>query len=127
MLIFMVAVGGAFGAVARYGLGGWVQGFVSTSFPMGTLAVNALGSALLGFCFLVMESLALSAEIRAMVVIGLLGAFTTFSTFSYEAVVLFQGGEWARAALYVGGSVVLGLMGVLGGLALGSFFLHPKG
>ena len=79
MLILMVAVGGAVGAVARYGLGGWVQGLISTSFPMGTLVVNALGSMILGFAFLVMEGLALSAEVRAMVAIGFLGAFTTFS------------------------------------------------
>ncbi len=115
------------GAVARYGLGGWVQGLISTSFPMGTLVVNALGSMILGFAFLVMEGLALSAEVRAMVAIGFLGAFTTFSTFSYEAVVLFQGGEWMRAGVYVGGSVILGLAGVLAGLALGSFFLHLRG
>jgi len=127
MLILMVAVGGAVGAVARYGLGGWVQGLVSTSFPMGTLVVNALGSMILGFTFLVMEGLALSAEVRAMVAIGFLGAFTTFSTFSYEAVVLFQGGEWMRGGVYVGGSVVLGLAGVMAGLALGSFFLHMRG
>jgi CrcB protein len=94
---------------------------------MGTLVVNVLGSVLLGFSFLVMESLALSAEVRAMVAIGFLGAFTTFSTFSYEAMVLFEGGEWMRAGGYVGGSVLLGLLGVLGGMALGSFFLHLRG
>jgi len=127
MLIFMVAVGGALGAVARYGLGGWVQGFVRTSFPLGTLAVNVIGSFLLGLSFYLMESLAFSAETRAMTTIGFLGAFTTFSTFSYEAVVLLEGGEWARGGMYVGGSLVLGLVGVGGGLALGSLLLQARG
>jgi len=127
MLIVMVAVGGALGAVARYGLGGWVQGFVSTSFPLGTLAVNVIGSFLLGLSFYLMESLAVSAETRAMVTIGILGAFTTFSTFSYEAVVLLEGGEWTRGGIYVGGSLVLGLVGVVGGLTLGSLLLQARG
>lgn len=127
MLIFMVAVGGGIGAVARYGVGGWVQGFSSTSFPLGTLAVNALGSFLLGLSFYLLESLAVSAETRAMVTMGFLGSFTTFSTFSYEAIVLLEGGEWARGGMYVGGSLALGLMGVIGGLALGSLLLHARG
>jgi len=127
MLILMVAIGGAVGAVARYGMGGWVQSLVRTSFPMGTLVVNALGSMLLGFLFLLLEGLALSPETRALVTIGFLGAFTTFSTFSYEAIVLFQGGEWMRGGVYVGSSVALGLAGVLAGMALGSIVLHMKG
>ena len=127
MLILMVAAGGALGAVARYGLGGWVQGFSPTSFPLGTLVVNVLGSFLLGFAFYFLEGLALSAETRSMVTIGFLGAFTTFSTFSYEAIVLFQGGEWTRGGLYVGSSVVLGLVGVAAGLILGSVLLHGRG
>lgn len=127
MLIFMVAVGGGIGAVARYGVGGWVQGFSSTSFPLGTLAVNVLGSFLLGLSFYLLESLAVSAETRAMVTMGFLGSFTTFSTFSYEAIVLLEGGEWARGGLYVGGSLALGLTGVVGGLALGSLLLQARG
>ncbi|MGW8264914.1 MAG: fluoride efflux transporter CrcB [Longimicrobiales bacterium] len=127
MLIFMVAVGGGIGAVARYGVGGWVQGFSSTSFPLGTLAVNVLGSFLLGLSFYLLESLAVSAETRAMVTMGFLGSFTTFSTFSYEAIVLLEGGEWARGGMYLGGSLALGLMGVIGGLALGSLLLHARG
>ena len=127
MLMFMVAVGGGIGAVARYGVGGWVQGFSSTSFPLGTLAVNVLGSFLLGLSFYLLESLAVSAETRAMVTMGFLGSFTTFSTFSYEAIVLLEGGEWARGGLYVGGSLALGLTGVVGGLALGSLLLQARG
>lgn len=127
MLILMVAVGGALGAVARYGLSGWVQGLLTTSFPMGTLVVNVVGSFFLGLSFLLMESLALSPAARSMVTIGFLGAFTTFSTFSYEAVVLLGGGEWGRGGLYVMGSLILGLVGVVAGLGLGSFLLQARG
>jgi CrcB protein len=127
MLILMVAAGGALGAVARYGLSGWVQGFLSTSFPLGTLVVNVLGSFLLGLSFYLLESLALSAEARSMVTIGFLGAFTTFSTFSYEAVVLLEGGEWARGGVYVGGSLLLGLVGVVVGMSLGALILQARG
>jgi CrcB protein len=127
MLLVMIAAGGALGALARYSLGGWVQGMISTSFPLGTMVVNILGSFLLGLLFYLLEGLALTAEVRSFLTIGLLGAFTTFSTFSYEALVLVQGGEWGRGGLYIGGSVLLGLAGVLCGLFLGSFILHARG
>ncbi len=127
MLILMIAFGGAFGAVARYGLSGWVQSLLDTTFPMGTLVVNVVGSFVLGLSLLLFESLAWSAELRTLVSIGFLGAFTTFSTFSYEAVVLLEGGEWARGGLYMGGSLLLGLAGILGGMALASFILQTRG
>jgi CrcB protein len=127
MLILMIALGGAFGAVARYGLSGWVQSFLDTTFPMGTLVVNVLGSFVLGLSLPFFASLAWSAELRTLVTIGFLGAFTTYSTFSYEAVVLLEGGEWARGGLYMGGSLLLGLVGILGGMALASFILQARG
>ncbi len=127
MLILMVAAGGALGAVARYGLSGWVQSFLNTTFPLGTLVVNAVGSLALGFVLVFFESLAVTTEVRALVTIGILGAFTTFSTFSYEAVVLLQGGEWARGGMYVGGSLLLGLLGILMGFGLGSLILQARG
>ena len=127
MVLFMIALGGAFGAVARYGLSGWVQTLLDTTFPMGTLVVNVLGSFLLGLSLPLFESLAWSAEVRTMVTMGFLGAFTTYSTFSYEAVVLLEGGEWARGGLYMGGSLLLGLVGILGGMAFASFILQTRG
>ena len=127
MLILMIALGGAFGAVARYGLSGWVHSHLDTTFPMGTLAVNILGSFLLGLSLPLFESLAWSADLRTLVTIGFLGAFTTFSTFSYEAVVLLEGGEWTRGGLYMGSSLLLGLVGILGGMALASFILQTRG
>ncbi len=127
MLLIWIGVGGAVGALARYGLSGWVQGFSSTTFPLGTMAVNVLGSFLLGFLLYILENTAPTTEIRSFLTIGLLGAFTTFSTFSYEAVVLLQGGEWTRGGVYVGGSVLLGLAGVLAGLGTGAFILQLRG
>ena len=127
MLVLMIALGGAAGAVARYGLSGWVQAALNTTFPMGTLVVNLLGSFLLGLSFPLFESLAWSAETRTMVTMGFLGAFTTYSTFSYEAVVLLEGGEWARGGMYIGGSLLLGLVAVVGGMAVASFMLQTRG
>jgi len=127
MLLIIVGVGGALGAMARFGLSGWVQGFVDSTFPLGTMVVNILGSFLLGLSLYLLESTAPTTEVRAVITIGFLGAFTTFSTFSYEAVVLFQGGEWVRGAIYMGGSLVLGLFGVMAGLGLGHFILQVRG
>jgi len=127
MLVLMIALGGALGAVARYGLSGWVQAAMGTTFPMGTLVVNVLGSFLLGLSLPLFESLAWSAETRTMLTMGFLGAFTTYSTFSYEAVVLFEGGEWTRGGLYMGGSLLLGLAGIVSGMAFASFLLQTRG
>jgi CrcB protein len=62
-----------------------------------------------------------------MLTMGFLGAFTTYSTFSYEAVVLLEGGEWTRGGIYMGGSLFLGLAGVVAGMAAASFFLQTRG
>jgi CrcB protein len=126
MTVLMVALGGAFGAVARFGLGGWVQSVVDTTFPLGTLFINVLGSFLLGFSLPFFEGLAWSADTRTLVTIGFLGAFTTFSTFSYEAVVLLEGGEWGRGAFYVIGTFLLGLAGLVSGLTLASLILQTR-
>jgi CrcB protein len=127
MLFLMIAAGGAFGAVARYGLSGMVQSLMNTAFPAGTLVVNSLGSILLGLSFHLLEGVGLSPEVRSLVTIGFLGAFTTFSTFSYESLVLLEGGEWGRAGVYMGGSVALGILGVALGIILGSLILQARG
>ncbi len=127
MTVLLIALGGALGAVARYALGGLVHSFAGPDFPWGTLVVNVLGSLLLGFSFRYLEASALSAEFRSFLVIGLIGAFTTFSTFSYETAAMLQDGEWSRAGLYMGGSVLLSLTAVLAGFALAAFTLPPRG
>lgn len=127
MLLVMIALGGAVGALARYGVSGWVQTLSGSTFPLGTLAVNVLGSFLLGLTLPLFENLAWSAEVRTMVTMGFLGAFTTYSTFSYEAVVLLEGGEWGRGGAYMGGTLLLGIGGLLGGMALASLILQSRG
>ena len=89
MWIF-VGVGGATGALARYWLSGWVDETFADFFPLGTLVVNVLGSLLIGFGMQAMEAVTVSAEVRTMLTIGFLAAFTTFSTFSYETVMLLR-------------------------------------
>lgn len=117
MLLIYIAVGGALGAVARYGLGGLVYGWAGAGFPWGTLAVNVVGSFALGLTLPFLEAVLVPPEIRAFVAIGFLGAFTTFSTFSYETVAMIQDGEWSRAALYALASVLLSLGGTFLGFA----------
>ena len=124
-LLLFVAVGGALGAVARYGLSGWVQSLAGGTFPWGTLVVNVLGCFLLGFAFRVLQLSALSPAVRGAVTVGFLGAFTTFSTFGLETVGLLQDGRWARAAAYAGGSVAIGLSAVVAGLWLATALQRP--
>lgn len=118
-----VASGGAFGAVARYLASGWVQDLTGGFFPWGTFVVNALGSFLLGFSLIWLQSTLASAEMRTLVTIGFLGSFTTFSTFSYETLAMLRDGEWWRAGGYAFGSVMVGVTAVMVGgmLAAGIF------
>ena len=118
--MFAVAGGGALGALARHYLTAWVAGMASAEFPWGTLIVNVVGSFCLGFLLIAMTIRPVSDEVRGFATVGLLGAFTTFSTFSQEAVTLFQAGYQGRAAAYVLSSVLVGLLSVAVGAALAS-------
>lgn len=116
-ILASVAAGGAIGAVGRYAVMSWVGQWLGHGFPYGTLAVNILGSFILAA---LIETLAQvwspSPEIRALLVVGMLGAFTTFSTFSLDVFTLFQRGDMAAAGAYVLASVVLSLAGFFLGL-----------
>ena len=116
MLLLYVALGGAIGAVARYGISGWIYERTGEAFPWGTLAVNLLGCLLLGFALRYLEGMRLSSELRLFVTVGVLGAFTTFSTFSYEAVALLEAGAIGRMFAYTAGSVVLGMLAMSVGM-----------
>jgi fluoride exporter len=118
MLYLYLAIGGVAGTLARHGLGGWVYSVAGTYFPWGTLAVNLLGSLLLGFLSRATQVASLSPDLRSLLTVGFCGAFTTFSTFSYETVVLLQEGAVARAAFYAFGSVLLGLLALWVGIAI---------
>lgn len=118
--LLAIAGGGALGAVLRFAMSNTIYRILGREFPYGTLAVNVLGSLLMGFLFVVLvERLALSAEWRAALLIGLLGAFTTFSTFSFETLALFESGQLFKAFLNIILSVCLCLAATWLGLSLG--------
>jgi fluoride exporter len=112
MIWWYVALGSAVGGVARFALATLVQQRVDPSFPVGTLIVNISGSLVLGFLFrYALGTDAISPEVRALLTTGFCGGYTTFSTFTYETMVLIEEGEVTRAATYVVLSVVLSLAG----------------
>ncbi len=114
-----VAAGGAIGASARYLLVGGIDFWFGAGFPMGTLAVNALGSFMIG---VLIEVTALvwspSPELRALLAVGVLGSFTTVSAFSLDVLVLFERGASGLAGLYLAASVTLSLAGIYAGMRL---------
>ncbi len=118
-MLVAVAMGGALGALGRYFVVSQVGHWFGSGFPLGTLTVNIVGSFAMG---LLIESMALvwstSLEMRGFLAVGLLGAFTTFSTFSMEVVLLSQRGEMAQAAVYVVLSCGLCIGGLFAGLQL---------
>lgn len=115
-----VGSGGFLGALARYGLSGWVYRQVpQTTFPHGTLVVNLVGCLAIGILAGLAESRQLfGPEIRTFALIGVLGGFTTFSTFGYETFALIRDDEYLRAAANVGAHVILGLALVWLGFAI---------
>ena len=116
----MVGSGGFIGALARYGLSGLVHRQVPfATFPYGTMAVNLMGCCAIGVIAGLAESRQLfGPEFRAFALIGLLGGFTTFSTFGYETFAMLRDAEYLRVAANVGVHVILGLALVLLGYAL---------
>ena len=106
-----IGLGGFIGAVLRYLVSGWVQDRSgSIMFPFGTATVNLLGCFVIGLLtFLVETRSYLSVETRAFILVGLLGSFTTFSTFGSETLMLIRSGRMDMAALYAGGQVVIGV------------------
>ena len=119
MRITLLIVFGALGTLARYGLQGLVQDRTGSSFPAGTLVVNILGCFLLGgVAEYALTHLSVPPEWRIGITVGFLGAFTTFSTFTFEAIRLIQDGEWARAGTYLVASVAGGMLAIVAGMRL---------
>ena len=109
--VIYVAIGGALGSVLRYLLGTWTQTFSkSIDFPYGTLAVNLIGCFVIGFLSQLAEARgAFTPESRAFIFFGILGGFTTFSSFGNDTINLLRGGETFNALANVGANVILGL------------------
>lgn len=118
--VFWICLGGAVGTGARYGLGGWVQRHAGANFPWGTLAVNVIGSFLLGA---IMEAGVagglLPPTVRLALTTGVMGGFTTYSTFNYETLQYVREGAWALGALNVAATVLVCLAAGVAGLSAG--------
>lgn len=114
----LVAVGGALGSVARYGAGVLVGKVWSLSFPLATMLINITGSLAMGLLigYLARTTPAWQSDVRLFVAVGILGGYTTFSSFSLDAIAMFERGEIGQALFYVLGSVIVGIVALYGGL-----------
>ena len=122
MRIFLLVVFGAIGTLARYGLQGLVQDRTGSGFPSGTLVVNLSGCLLLGAIGQYsLHHLSVPPDWRIGITIGFFGAFTTFSTFGWETIHMLEDGEWSKALVYVGASLIGGLIAVKAGMKLGDW------
>jgi CrcB protein len=111
--LLLVGFGGFAGAIARYAVGIWIGQRWGRIFPLGTFAINVSGSFLIGLLMpLLTERLIVNPHWRLLLVVGFLGAYTTFSTFEYETGALLKDGEWLYAGLNIVLSVVLGFLGL---------------
>lgn len=118
-MVFAVAFGGAVGALGRHFVNVGVVTFFGTGFPWATLIVNVVGSLLMGILVHAMAvSWSVSMEIRALLTVGGLGAFTTFSTFSFDVAMLYERGQLLFAAIYIGVSVGASIGALLLGLKI---------
>jgi CrcB protein len=106
----LIAVGGALGSVARYWVGSTISGRMGMRFPYGTLVVNMTACVVIGFTLTYFgHRLEINPAWRFFIAVGFIGAYSTFSTFEWETMATLQAGAFSLAALYVGGSVMLGL------------------
>ena len=121
-LILIVGIGGFIGSVSRYLLTLLVQNRFLSTFPFGTLSVNILGCFLIGLVYALSERGNIGTEWRLFFITGILGGFTTFSSFSNETVGMLHDAKYAYATLYVGCSVMAGIAATFGGVLLIKLF-----
>jgi CrcB protein len=124
----LICFGGAVGTGARYLLGGFVARVAGPDFPYGTLLINVLGSFLIGVVQQVgLSTLMIPDTVRLVLAVGVMGGFTTYSSFSYETVKLVETGSWGAAGAYVVFTTTLCLVGCVMGLSLGRVLVEGKG
>lgn len=120
----LIFIGSGTGGLLRYSLGGYIQRLTNGAFPLGTLTVNVLGCLLIGFLSATLTTrLIIPAEYRVALLVGVLGGFTTFSTFGLETFTLLNDGQFARAALNITASLIAGLAAVWLGYRLAQNWL----
>ncbi len=122
--LFYCALGGAIGSILRYSISSWVGRLVSSGFPWGTLTINLSGSFIIGLLWGIFEMVSVSANARIFILMGILGAFTTFSTFALENLQLLRSGETGMAILNIVLSNVIGLALVFLGYFLSRFIVQ---
>ncbi len=128
MEYLLVGVGGVLGANARYVLAGLIAERLGAAFPYGTLLVNLTGSLAIGVLLVLLtERLAADPAWRLLLVVGFLGGYTTFSSYTFEAIALLAAGDWPRAAWYVVGSNAVGLAAFFLGMVVACAFTIERG
>jgi len=127
-MIWLVAAGSALGGVLRFLMVPWAQRYAAQGFPGGTLAVNVLGSFVIGVVLRLANAEQISPETRVFLAVGVCGGFTTFSAFSAESFELLQNGQWTRAGVYISASILLCIgataLGWIGTGAFGARAMH---
>lgn len=114
-----IGLGAVAGANARFVIGRWMANRYGASFPFGTFLINITGAFLIGLLLtLLTETLVADPRWRLLLIVGFLGSYTTFSTYTFEGYVLMERGDWARAATYILGSNVVGLAACVAGVLL---------
>ncbi len=120
--ILYIGIGGFIGAVLRYWLSGITYDKFGTAFPYGTFVVNIIGAFILGLLITLTESrFVMHPTLKVAITIGILGAFTTFSTFCYETVALLQTGDFFKAFLNIFFSLLFGIVAILAGIKIGNY------
>jgi len=118
-ILLAVALGGAIGSLLRYFTVGAIQSAASSGFPWGIFVVNISGGFAMGIIVeLAALRLSMTPEVRAFLTVGILGGYTTFSTFSLDSVLLIERGSYVSAAIYIAGSAILSILALFAGLWL---------
>jgi CrcB protein len=123
--ILALSVGGVAGVNARYWLGVWINRWASAQFPWATFTINVTGAFAIGFLTALLARWSPHSMLRLLILVGFLGGYTTFSTFAFESVTLWQRGEWVLSFAYMSGSVLAGCAAVVLGAALALGVVQP--